>query len=209
MIASRLISTKKHLAAVVAATTIGGAVAGFALFGSEGMAQPQREPADFSLTSDTSPSDAVRKASADSGVNALLPRSELPAGLNLWIAAAEYGPEGKRSSYGLNSVVLDYYQGRAPEKGADLIVYRGLRLQIVFRQADASAPPNSKQLSGFAGSAQLFKYDPQAADDETQAYLLSGDGRSIEVRLWSTADGRLPDADELTALLKELAGWLE
>lgn len=80
----------------------------------EGSATPVQRAADYELTSAVAPDIAVRNAAERAGVAVAVPSATLPGGLSLWVAAAEYGPEGV--GWNLNTVVLDYYVGPAPEK---------------------------------------------------------------------------------------------
>lgn len=189
------------------------AVAGSALWlvlsPSNGAAEPVHPEPDYALAAVEGPSSAVDTVAGHAGITAQAPASQLPEGLELWVAAAEYGPQGKSSNSTLNTVVLDYYQGPGPKDVSSLLAYRGLRLQLVFHATPGLQPPDSSPVTDAeGGSTAVFLTTSDIPGNATDSYLVNGPNSSVEVRIWNTATGEIPPRSEFQPLLEALGTWL-
>jgi hypothetical protein len=180
------------------------AVATWLLIAHEGSATPVQRPTDYELTSAVAPDIAVSHAAERAGFEVAVPITTLPGGLNLWVAAAEYGPEGVGRN--LNTVVLDYYVGPAPEKVNELLNYRGPRVQIVYRGVPGAPTADYVDVPGVSNSnAKVFVTRSAVPGVSTDAYMVQGASQSAEVRVWNPAQGPIPTTAELSLLLRGIA----
>lgn len=194
---------------VCALSAMAGSALWLAVSPSDGAADPVRPSPDYALAAVEGSDAAVGIVAGHAGISATAPVSQLPAGLELWVAAAEYGPEGRGSSPLMNTVVLDYYEGSGPKDLSSLLAYRGLRLQLVFHATPGRQPPDSSVITqDEGGSTNVYLTTSGIPGNATDSYLVNGPKSSVEVRIWNTATGRIPPSSELRPLLLAVGGWL-
>jgi len=204
--------SKTHAWVLVAGLSLAGLAgsASWLAFGARNTsAQPQDVAPDYALAANVGSAAAVEKVSGHAEVPAFAPVAELPGGLELWVAAVEYGPQGKASDRMLNTVVLDYYQGAGPHDISSLLSYRGLRLQLVFHSSPGFQPPASAVILAETDNASaIFYTHAEVAGMATDSYLVNGPRNGVEVRIWNTATGQIPATREMEPLLSSLSEWL-
>ncbi len=187
-------------------TVLGGAA--WLLIAHDSSATPVQRATDYELTSAVAPEVAVRHAAERAGIDVAVPMTTLPGGLNLWVAAAEYGPEGV--GWNLNTVVLDYYVGSAPEKVNELLNYRGPRVQIVYRGVPGTPAGDYVAVSGLSNAnANVLVNRSAVSGHATDVYMVQGASQSAEVRVWNPTQGPIPSTDELSPLLRGIAGTIK
>ncbi len=189
-------------AALIVAAAL--AAATWLLVTHEGAATPVQRATDYELTSAVAPDIAVRNAAERAGIEVAAPDATLPGGLNLWVAAAEYGPEGV--GWNLNTVVLDYYVGSAPNKVNELLNYRGPRVQIVYRGVPGTPPLDYEAVPELSNpNASVFVSRSAVPGSATDLYMVQGVSQSAEVRVWNPEAGPIPTSAELSPLLRGIA----
>lgn len=167
------------------------AAAAWLLVTHEGAATTVQRATDYELTSAVATDVAVKNAAKRAGFEVAAPNATLPGGLNLWVAAAEYGPEG--AGWNLNSVVLDYYVGSTPTRVNDLLNYRGPRVQIVYRAVPGTPPHDYEAVPEFSDDrASVFVSRSAVPGYATDVYMVQGVSQSAEVRVWNPEAGPIP-----------------
>lgn len=148
---------------------------------------------------------AVEQASGAAGVPAFDAAKALPAGLALWVAAAEFGPEGPGQPSVANRVVLDYYDGNVPRTPQEVVEYRGLRVQVVFYGVQVTPDSSFQEVAPApAGGATVLRKQSELPGTATDVYFVQRAGASVEVRVWDTAGKAIPGFAEMAASLGAL-----
>jgi hypothetical protein len=198
----RIISRLLVSAAFLATAVLGGSA--WLLVTHEGAATPVQRATDYELTSAVAPDVAVKNAAKRAGFEVAAPDATFPGGLNLWVAAAEYGPEG--AGWNLNTVVLDYYVGSPPGRVNELLNYRGPRVQIVYRAVPGTPPHDYEAVPEFWNDrASVFVSRSAVPGYATDVYMVQGVSQSAEVRVWNPEAGPIPTSAELSPLLRGIA----